>query len=98
MMAPGPTGLASSASSRSGWSPMRHVASPRPPAYGSALLALISARPERLEVDDDLRMAAQCADFCAEIVEAGTQAHRTQASAAREDPHVDDAEEGLTGS
>ena len=96
MMAPGPIGDLSRVRKTVRW--RRHVASPRPPAYGSALLALISARPERPEVDDDLRMAAQCADFFAEIVEAGTQAHRTQASAAREDPHVDDAEDGLTGS
>lgn len=49
-------------------------------------------------VDDDLKMATQCADFFAEIVAADALARRSHASAAREDTQVDDAEDSLTGS
>jgi len=48
-------------------------------------------------VDDDVQMAAQCADFFAEIVATDALVRRGRASAAREDAR-EDAEGSLTGS
>jgi GAF domain-containing protein len=48
--------------------------------------------------DDDVQMAAQCADFIAEIVATDALARRGRATATREDAQRDEAEEGLTGS
>ena len=62
----------------------------------SGLLAL--GRWNEDYLDDDVQMAAQCADFFAEIVATDTLVRRGQASAARDETHADDAEEGLTGS
>jgi hypothetical protein len=45
---------------------------------------------------DDLRMATQCADFFAKIVEADALARSSQANGAREDARA--SEDGLTGS
>jgi hypothetical protein len=58
----------------------------------SGLLAL--GRYSERYMDDDLKLATQCADFFAEIVAAAALAHPGHASAAR----VDDAEDSLTGS
>ena len=49
-------------------------------------------------VDDDVQMAAQCADFFADIVATDALARRGRASAAREDSQRDDDEDSLTGS
>jgi hypothetical protein len=59
---------------------------------------LILGRWSEGYVDDDLRMATQCADFFAEIVAADALARRTRAGAARDETPVDDAEGTLTGS
>jgi len=62
----------------------------------SGLLAL--GRFSERYVDDDLKMATQCADFFAEIVAADALARRSHASAVREDTQLDNADDGLTGS
>ncbi len=62
----------------------------------SGLLAL--GRSSDQYEDDDLKMAAQCADFFAEIVVAEARGHHRNPSAATEETQVDDAEDSLTGS
>lgn len=49
-------------------------------------------------VDDDVRMAAQCADFIAHVVAADAVARRGHAEGAREETLSVDAEDSLTGS
>ena len=49
-------------------------------------------------VDDDLRMAALCADFLAGIIAADARASRLHAGASREEAQADDPEDSLTGS
>jgi len=48
--------------------------------------------------NDDLEMAAQCAEFFAEVVVAEARAHHSHPSAAPEETQVDDVEDSLTGS
>ena len=48
--------------------------------------------------DDDVEMAAQCADFFADIVTTDALARRGRPAAAREDAQRDEAEGSLTGS
>jgi len=62
----------------------------------SGLLAL--GRSNDQYGDDDLEMAAQCADFFAQIVVAEGRGHRGNPSATPEATQVDDAEDSLTGS
>jgi hypothetical protein len=62
----------------------------------SGLLAL--GRSNDQYEDDDLKMAAQCADFFAQIVEPEARGHHRNPSAAPEGVPVDDAEDSLTGS
>ena len=62
----------------------------------SGLLAL--GRSSEQYEDDDLKMAAQCADFFAQIVESEARGHHRNPSAAPEDMHVEEAEDSLTGS
>ena len=49
-------------------------------------------------VDDDLRMAALCADFLAGIIAADARVSRLHAGASREEAQADDPEDSLTGS
>ena len=62
----------------------------------SGLLAL--GRWSEDYADDDVQMAAQCADFLAEIMATDALARRGRATAAREEAQRDEAEGSLTGS